>query len=462
MTKIKPLFGTVMVSLLLLTSGCLPLANANVESQSAQAQNVQPVEQTPLEAAAPVNEENVNPVEVSQEAQNQPADTLADEANTGQTLPAGGAAGAGRIAQGEPVLVQGWLGSVESLPDGAQFDDQLVLVNEEENTLGINGTDETIQQEINNLKDQEEPGKYAHFWGELVCDVMDVNGCQLQVSRIRVGAVESEPETIDNWEGTISLGTFNGATTFVFTLNGRFSMQYGIPPTGEATQAILETAVAENAIVRVSGTLITGIPDVNGSRIIPDVIEIVGYSTKVVSGQGTGETNDGLITYTNEPYGYQISYPNYATLTEFSAQTFPPAELPQDMDVNQYMEQLINQYGNNLCVRIESGLGYISISGSVNTNQKYVNCGRENLPTDYTKVAETLSIGGQEYTAKGYQFSGADDTLTNHGETYELILSDGTIIEYGSVTREGAAFNDYQMKGYQSIREILQSFIHLD
>ena len=37
------------------------------------------------------------------------------------------------------------------------------------------------------LRDHAEPGKYAHFWGTLRCDVPDVGRCQLLVTRLRRG-----------------------------------------------------------------------------------------------------------------------------------------------------------------------------------------------------------------------------------------------------------------------------------
>jgi hypothetical protein len=66
---------------------------------------------------------------------------------------------------------------VASTPEGGQFDDYLVLLPEEaRRAVGIEGADEAVESEIVALRDKGEPGKYAHFWGTLNCDVPDYGG----------------------------------------------------------------------------------------------------------------------------------------------------------------------------------------------------------------------------------------------------------------------------------------------
>lgn len=84
----------------------------------------------------------------------------------------------------------GWLGTAYSLPEGAKFDDYLVLVPEEAGSFGIIGVHERVEAQIVALRDHPEPGKFANFWGRLNCDVPDYNGCQIQVNKLQVEGVE--------------------------------------------------------------------------------------------------------------------------------------------------------------------------------------------------------------------------------------------------------------------------------
>jgi hypothetical protein len=86
---------------------------------------------------------------------------------------------------GGGVPVVGWLGYVVNTAQGAQFDDYVVFMPEGVGEFGIEGVDESVNAIINDLRDKDEPGKYAHFWGMLNCDVLDYGGCQLLVTRIR-------------------------------------------------------------------------------------------------------------------------------------------------------------------------------------------------------------------------------------------------------------------------------------
>ncbi|MCK4962434.1 MAG: hypothetical protein KAS19_08100, partial [Anaerolineales bacterium] len=64
------------------------------------------------------------------------------------------------------IPVVGWLGYVVSEPEGAQFDDHVIILPEGEvGEFGIEGADGSIEAEIVALRDHEEPGKYANFWG---------------------------------------------------------------------------------------------------------------------------------------------------------------------------------------------------------------------------------------------------------------------------------------------------------
>jgi hypothetical protein len=190
--------------------------------------------------------------------------------------------------------VYGWLGAIISLPDEPDYDDALVLSPDGTGTIGVTGEGE-IAREIDSLRDKTEPGKFAHFWGTLICgNVNDVNNCQLQVTRIRYGASLTTGDPVDQWKGQIKTGTFNGGETYIFELDSPFPMQYGIfSSNNEALVDLLDAAADTGIPVLVSGELLTGFPDVNGSRIEVSSIEPLGKLP--ATGERKVEAADGWI-----------------------------------------------------------------------------------------------------------------------------------------------------------------------
>jgi hypothetical protein len=184
------------------------------------------------------------------------------------------AAGQVTETRGQPVV--GWLGHVVSTPDGAQYDDYLVLQPEGVSEIGVEGIDEAIEAEIVALRDKEEPGKYAHFWGTLVCDVPDYGGCQLLVTRLRYGQTFTDPELIEAWEGVIISNPPGAQFDDYFLLAGDFPVGYGIDSLDPTVAAQLEGLRDTGITARVWGQLRTGVPDAYGSQIEVTRVEGVG------------------------------------------------------------------------------------------------------------------------------------------------------------------------------------------
>jgi hypothetical protein len=185
---------------------------------------------------------------------------------------------------GDQVPVAGWLGCVVSTPAGAQFDDYVALMPEGAGEVGIEGADEAIRARIVALRDKAEPGKYAHFWGTLTCDVIDYGGCQLLVTRVRVGTEVAEPEPVEGWEGTIVGNPPGSQFDDYFVLAGDFPVGYGIGSIGPETREQLAALRDTGARVRVWGLLRTGVPDAFGAQIDVTRVETTGDPDVAVDG----------------------------------------------------------------------------------------------------------------------------------------------------------------------------------
>jgi hypothetical protein len=208
---------------------------------------------------------------------------------------------------GLPVV--GWYGNVISLPPGSQYDDYLSLMPEGTGEIGVEGINEAIEAQIVALRNKEEPGKYAHFWGTLNCPALDYGGCELVVTRLRVDGPGPffDPDPVEGWKGTIHSGPSgprSGGDDYL-VLVGDFPMQYGIDSLDPTLAAQLESLRDTGTVIRVWGELTVGIPDWNGTRIQVNRIEVVGEppSPLVVA----DETVDGWIGAVGKyPWGSQF------------------------------------------------------------------------------------------------------------------------------------------------------------
>jgi hypothetical protein len=172
-----------------------------------------------------------------------------------------------------------WYGFVISTPEGAQFDDYLVLAPEGTAEVGIEGATQEIEAQILALRDQEDPGRHAHFWGTLLCQVPDYGGCQLRVTRLRVDGPGPffEPDPVDGWQGTIvsgPAGPRSGGDDYL-VLASDLAIQYGIDSTDPQIEAQLADLRDTGTVVRVWGEVSAGVIDWNATQIHVTRIEVV-------------------------------------------------------------------------------------------------------------------------------------------------------------------------------------------
>jgi putative hemolysin len=209
------------------------------------------------------------------------------------------------------VLAVAWYGYVASTPDGAQFDDCLVIMPEEaRRAVGIEGADEAIEAQIVALRDKEEPGKHAHFWGTLNCDVPDYGGCQLLVTRLRVDGPGSffDPDPVDGWQGTIVSAPYpegprSGGDDYLEVLVGGIPIAYGIDGSDAAVATQIESLRDTGTIVRVWGQVNAGVIDWNATHIQAERLEIVLEAPAAPAGY------EGWKPYINAEFGYALWYP---------------------------------------------------------------------------------------------------------------------------------------------------------
>lgn len=143
--------------------------------------------------------------------------------------------------------------------------------------VGITGTDPTINDEIERLRDKDIK---ATFWGRLICDVADYGACQLRVTRLSAddGGLFYTPERVEGWEGTIGLlpvqpGSQNSILYFVLT--GEVPILYGIASGDPSIQSELERLSETGTVIHIWGELRSKAQPVTGSIIDVDRLEVM-------------------------------------------------------------------------------------------------------------------------------------------------------------------------------------------
>ncbi len=363
-----------------------------------------------------------------------------------------------------------WLGHIASLPQSSQFDDILVLSPEGTGELGLAGATPEIEAEIRALRDVEGPHEWVHVWGDLSCRVEDYNNCQILVNQLQYGANYSEEE-VGDWIGTIKRYTFNGGDATIFELPGDFPMWYSIHASQDPNlQAQIKQLRDTGALVKVSGQLLVGIPDVNGTRIEVSNLEVIEPGKqKTPVYEPDFEVSTDWPVFVNDRYGYQIKYPMDATISLFGPATFPAEDLPDDLTTDQYMDSLLKEYSDRLCVSIKYSLGWVNISAPPN-QEKYMNpCGPTGVGSGVViPMIQSVYVGDQLYQADGHEIKlHVDDgeggiltgeTLDLHYEMHMIKLEDGTMIRFGSTPRHDATYGDYLMKTRETLLQILATY----
>jgi putative hemolysin len=193
----------------------------------------------------------------------------------------GGDGSGGYMPPGTSEEIAGWWGVIKSTEPGAQYDDyferqdlgQIIY-------FGIDSMDPTVKSQIEAFRDS---GKIVILYGTLLSNVPDYNGSQIQVDRIEEQASggympPGTSEEIADWWGVIK-STAPGAQYDDYFERQDFYGQiiyFGIDSMDPAVQAQIVALRDSGKIVHLYGTLLSNVPDYNGSQVQVDRIDVEG------------------------------------------------------------------------------------------------------------------------------------------------------------------------------------------
>jgi hypothetical protein len=376
-------------------------------------------------------------------------------------------------AETTEITATAWFGHISNAAEGSGVESVFVLNPPGDSDLGLAGANETIEAEIARLRDAEGAEEFVHVWGTVTCDKDDLDGCTLVADRLRYGQFVTDPEPIEGWEGVIyngPPGPRSGGDDY-FALAGDFPAQFGVWAADEGLLGQLEDIRDTGMVIRVWGQMIVGSLDWNGTQIQVERFEIVADSiAQIPPPPDWSSPENGWMTYTNDRYGYQISYPPEASLEEMGIHGYPTDEngmpvggLPDGVTLETYFDYLEETYGDNLCIQITYALGYLTISVPENEGFRYATCGRTGVGVaTITDIEQQVVVDGQTLTATGIDVQAGGETLDQHNETLYLLLPDGTRIEFGSRPVADATYQDYLMKGKPMLIQMLETYTSLN
>ena len=139
--------------------------------------------------------------------------------------------------------------------------------------------DPAVKSQIEALRDS---GKIVHLYGTLLSNVPDYNGSQIRVDRIEVEGQASggymppgATEEMADWWGVIKSTQPGAQYDDYFERQDLGQIIYfGIDSMDPAVKSRIEALRDSGKIVHLYGTLLSNVPDYNGSQIQVDRIEV--------------------------------------------------------------------------------------------------------------------------------------------------------------------------------------------
>lgn len=172
----------------------------------------------------------------------------------------------------------------------------------------------------------------------------------------------------------------------------------------------------------------------------------------------TSDVVAGWLTYENTYFGYRFAYPPDARIRIQGVTGFSIEELPENMTVEAYLEQLQELYPDDLCVTVLYEEGFVVFAPAFDKEGKYtVPCGVTGVG-DYvlTDITETVVIDGVPLTTTvGVQMRGSAGAW--RGEFLRLPVNDDIYIDYGSM--EGSVVRDVPEERYFELKKTLLQIV---
>ena len=185
----------------------------------------------------------------------------------------------GYMPPGTSEEIADWWGVIKSTAPGAQYDDYFERqdLGQQFIYFGIDSMDPAVQAQIEALRDS---GKIVNLYGTLLSNVPDFNGSQIQVDRIEEQASggympPGATGEITNWWGVIKSTAPGAQYDDYFERQDLGQIVYfGIDSMDPAVTPQIEALRNSGKIVHLYGTLLSNVPDYNGSQILVDRIEV--------------------------------------------------------------------------------------------------------------------------------------------------------------------------------------------
>lgn len=173
-------------------------------------------------------------------------------------------------------LVEGWQGTLHSLPAEAPFDDFFRLFDGDGDEFGIAASDPPLEQRLARLRDS---GRIVRVWGELLRDVADHENVRIAVNRLEVKPPRATPvpesELVEGWTGLVH-GLPSGAAYDDYFDTGHPGGQYGIASLMARLAGEIANYRDTGLVLRIWGILDHGVGDHGGRRILVSRIQLVG------------------------------------------------------------------------------------------------------------------------------------------------------------------------------------------
>jgi hypothetical protein len=149
--------------------------------------------------------------------------------------------GPGPLPAPDPVV--GWEGIILTNSAWPQIDDALILNGRFPIYYGIWSEDATIAAQIEEMRNT---GVWVRVWGQLLCGIMDANGCQIQVNRLESDglgeSIQAQPTDVKYVQAQADVTMYTGPSAdypiIGMVYDGQAALVTGISPDGRWWQVI--------------------------------------------------------------------------------------------------------------------------------------------------------------------------------------------------------------------------------